>query len=232
MAHTVAADLEAVTFDCYGTIVDWERGLLDSLSPLLRRHHCERPPEEVLALYARLEAEAEAGPFRPYRQVLGQVVASLGSELGFTPTQGERSVLVESLPRWPPFPDSVPALRTIGARHALAVISNVDDDLFAGTCARLGWSPHLVVTAQSVGHYKPDPSMFSAALHRLDLRPPQVLHVGCSRFHDIAPAAAAGMRTCLVDRRAGGSGGATPASSARADLTVRDLGALARILGQ
>jgi len=223
--------LQAISFDCYGTIIDWERGIVDAIAPLLRRHKCPKEPEEILSLYAHLELAAEAGPFKPYTTVLQDVVDGLGAELGFSPSESERRTIVDSLPRWPPFSDSVPALRSLGSKWAVAVVSNVDDDLFAGTCRRIGWSPNLVVTAQSVGRYKPDPAMFTTALRRLELEPSQVLHVGCSPFHDIAPASAAGMHTCVVERRAGRSGGATPPSGAKAELTVRDLAELVRTLG-
>ena len=225
---------DALTFDCYGTLVDWERGLLEALGPLLAAHDASGAgDDELLERFGRAESEVQAGPFRSYRAVLEQVVRRLGSDLGFTPTDEEASAFAASVSRWPPFPDTVPALRALERRYRLAVVSNVDDDLFAGSAAQLGVAFDQVVTAQQVGSYKPAPAHFHEALRRLALPRDRVLHVAQSLYHDVAPAKALGLACVWVNRRAGRpGGGATAPARATPDLEVPDLAALAGLIGE
>ena len=222
---------EALTFDCYGTLIDWERGLLDALAPVLAAHGVDHPGDDpLLERFARAESAIQAGPFRSYRGVLGQVLERLGGELGFRPSAEEVRAFGASVGRWPPFADTAGALRELGARYRLAVVSNVDDDLFAGSAAQLGVRFDEVVTAQQVERYKPAPAHFHEALRRLGLPREKVLHVAQSLFHDIAPAKALGFTCVWVDRRAGRpGGGATAAAQATPDLVVPDLATLARL---
>jgi len=223
---------KALTFDCYGTLIDWERGILDAVRPILRRHGIVCDDDWLLGLYARAEAGAEAGPWRPYREVLGSVMERLGAELGFAPDADEREVLVRTLPDWPPFADTVESLTALARGYRLAIVSNVDDDLFAGTRRRLGVPFDLVTTAQQVRSYKPAPAHFTATLDRLGLDPGRVLHVAQSLYHDIAPARALGIPTAWLNRRAGRPGsGATPPAEARPDLEIYDLKALVTLSG-
>jgi 2-haloacid dehalogenase len=223
---------EALTFDCYGTLIDWERGILDAVRPILRRHGITCDDDWLLGLYSRAEAGAEAGPWRPYRDVLASVMERLGAELGFAPDAEERGVLAATLPDWPPFSDTIAALGALGRAYRLAIVSNVDNDLFAGTRRRLGVAFDLVTTAQQVRSYKPAPAHFTVTLDRLRLEPGKVLHVAQSLYHDIAPARALGLATVWVNRRAGRAGpGATPPAEARPDLEVFDLKALVTLAG-
>ena len=128
---------EVISFDCYGTLIDWERGIFSALRPILAAHGKNIADAELLKLYSELEAEAEQGEFRPYREVLEAVVRGFGKRLGFEPTSAQARSLPESLADWRPFPDTVAALRSLKARYRLAIISNVDDDLFAATARRL-----------------------------------------------------------------------------------------------
>ena len=221
---------DALSFDCYGTLIDWERGLLDALAPVLRRHGSSCADDRLLALFAAAEKEAEAGPFLSYRVVLGRVSETIARSLGFALDVGEREHLARTLPDWPPFPDTVEALRLLHRRFRLAIVSNVDDDLFAGTSRHLGVSFAAVTTAQQVRSYKPAPAHFHRSLEKLGLPVERVLHVAQSRFHDIAPARALGFATVWVNRRSGRPGsGATPEAGATPDLEVPDLIRLARM---
>lgn len=221
---------DALTFDCYGTLIDWERGLLDALAPVLRRHGWICADDRLLALFAAAEKKAEAGPYLPYREVLSQVIETIARSLGFALGAGEREHLARTLPDWPPFPDTVEALRRLAARYRLAIVSNVDDDLFAGTSRHLGVPFAAVTTAQQVRSYKPAPEHFHRSLEKLGLPIDRVLHVAQSRFHDIAPARALGFATVWVNRRSGRPGsGATPEAGATPDLEVPDLITLARM---
>lgn len=220
-----------LTFDCYGTLIDWERGILAALRPVLDRHGMTIADDAALALYGELESAAERGPYRPYRAVLAAVMDGFGERLGFAPTDAERAALAASVGDWPPFEDSVAALRALAGRFRLVILSNIDDDLFALSTRHLAVPFAAVVTAQQVGAYKPDPRNFRALLARLDTAPDRVLHVAQSLFHDIAPAHALGLTTVWVNRRHDRPGsGATPPATARPDLEVPDLRTLARLV--
>lgn len=224
-----AARFEALTFDCYGTLVDWESGLVSALRPLLQTHGISWPGDDpMLERFARLEAAAERGAYRSYREVLGRVLGGLGEELGFSPGPKDRAAFGDSVGDWPLFPDTTAALRRLARRYRLAIVSNVDDALFTRTADALGVGFDEVVTAEQVRSYKPAPAHFHEVLRRLDLPGDRILHVAQSLFHDVAPARALGIPCVWVNRRSGRIGaGATPPASARPDLEVPDLGTLA-----
>ncbi len=219
-----------LTFDCYGTLIDWERGILAALQPVLDRHGIAVSDDAALEVYGALESEEERRPYRSYRDVLATVMDGFGERLGFMPSADERATLALSVGDWPPFPDTVEALQSLARRFRLAILSNIDDDLFAGSARHLGVQFTAVVTAEQVGRYKPDPRNFGALLDRLDTPPDRVLHVAQSLFHDIAPANALGLTTVWINRRHDRLGyGATPPATARPDLETPDLATLARM---
>jgi 2-haloacid dehalogenase len=221
----------ALTFDCYGTLIDWERGILTALQSLMRHRGVACDEDQLLTLYAAFEAEAEAGPYAPYRDILRRVMVRMAAALSFPLETGDEGCLAASLADWPPFPDTVAALRALKTRYRLAIVSNVDDDLFAGTRPRLGVEFDSVTTAQQVRSYKPGIAHFTTALSRLELPPAEVLHVAQSLFHDVVPAKSLGMTTVWVNRRGGRPGfGATPPAEARADLEVPDLRTLVALV--
>jgi 2-haloacid dehalogenase len=121
--------IRLITFDCYGTLIDWENGMLAALRPLLFRDGRNVPDSQILELYGEIEAELESGPYLPYRQVLAQVAREIGRRLGKEISAQEGSVFAESLTRWKPFVDTLPALQSLARRFRLGIISNVDDDL-------------------------------------------------------------------------------------------------------
>jgi len=220
--------VEALTFDCYGTIVDWESGISRALIDLLGDEARRRSDDDLLVMYGEFEARAEEGAFRNYREVLEDVACAFGAELGVEVSTDDAARFARSVGTWPLFPDSVDALTTLGRSYRLAIVSNVDDDLFARTADRLGVTFAEVVTAQQVRSYKPAPAHFDEALRRLGLPREAVVHVAQSLFHDIAPAKALGLRCVWIDRRGGrSSGGATPPAKATPDRTFPDLAALA-----
>jgi 2-haloacid dehalogenase len=221
-----------LTFDCYGTIIDWEAGILAAVGPVLERHGASLGEAELLQLYARFEAEQEAGEYKPYRQVLAAVMESMGTELGFTPSEADLLALPESVGSWPPFADSVEALQRLQMSFELVILSNIDDDLFAATERLLGLEFDEVITAQQVGSYKPSTRNFEFALERLQVPREQVLHVAQSLFHDHTPAKELGFTTAWVNRpsRCPGVGVAPPTRSSP-DLEVRDLRSLVELAG-
>ena len=226
-------DFEALTFDCYGTLIDWERGILGALRSLLTAHRAPDPGDEsLLELFARLESEAESGPFRRYREVLRAVAAGVGCERGFDATDAQAEAFAASVGDWPPFPDTAESLTRLAARYRLAIVSNVDDDLFAASAQRLGVAFEAVVTAEQIQSYKPAPEHFLEVLGRLGLPGDRVLHVAQSLHHDIGPATDLGLSCVWVNRRAGRSGsGATRPAEATPDVEVPDLATLVRLMG-
>jgi 2-haloacid dehalogenase len=221
---------DTLTFDCYGTLIDWERGIADALSPVLARHGHPLDDEAILERYALIESALEAGPYLPYREVLRRGLAALGDHLGFEPTEPERDAFGASVADWPAFADSRAALARLKERYRLVILSNVDDDLFAASAARLGVAFDEVITAQQVGSYKPALRNFEAAIERVGPAD-RILHVAQSLFHDIAPARRVGLRAVWVNRRAGRPGsGATAPSDARPEAEVPDLRTLADLL--
>lgn len=222
---------DILSFDCYGTLIDFEVGVLAALRPILARHGVALPDDALLEAYGALKLPLEREPFQPFREVLLRTMDRFGQRFNFDPTPDERAALVESLADWPPFPDTVEALARLGRSFRLAILSNIDDDLFAGS-ARLLRAPFAaIVTSQQVGSYKPSPANFRLLLERLAVPKERILHVAQSRFHDIGPAREVGLATVWVNRRHGQTGfGATPPAAADPDLTVPDLHTLARLI--
>ncbi|HEY6936191.1 MAG TPA: haloacid dehalogenase type II [Terriglobales bacterium] len=213
----------AITFDCYGTLIDWETGLLGALRPVLRAHGSKLRDEQILALYAELEPAAQ-NPYRRYREVLQEVVRGFGKRLGFQASEAEARSLPDSLKDWRPFPDTVAALEKLQTRFRLAIISNTDDDLFAGTAPHLQVKFDQVITAEQAGAYKPSLAPFRLTLERLGLPKEQVLHAGQSVYHDVVPARSVGLASVLVRRR---GSGATRVLADKPNLEVPDLQTLA-----
>jgi 2-haloacid dehalogenase len=212
-------EFQAMSFDCYGTLIDWEAGLAGVLTPWARSAGLDLGDEALLAAYSRHEAEAEAAyPREEYPQILARSMRALGSELGARVSPDDAQRLARSVPDWPAFDDSADALAALGRRFKLIILSNVDRASFAASNQRLGVQFSAVITAQDVGSYKPSARNFESLLGeatRLGIEHGKLLHVAQSLFHDHVPAQQAGLRTAWINRRAGRPGwGATPAPEA------------------
>jgi 2-haloacid dehalogenase len=222
------SQFEYLTFDCYGTLINWEAGIVGALRPVLAAHGAEISDEDALRFYGECEAEAESGEYKTYRQILEGVVEAFGRRLGFSPTVTEIHSLPQSLADWPPFPDTVEALRQLHTRYKLAIISNVDDDLFAPTAQRLEVPFDAIITAQQAGSYKPSLNNFGVALRRIGRPKEKILHVAQSLYHDLAPTRELGWKNVWVNRRKNQAGpGATIAANIEPDLEVASVQALA-----
>ena len=198
------------------------------MKPLLSRHGIGASDGELLELYGELERKGQGHqPFLSYRQVLSRIVEGFGERLGFRPDGDELGTLAESMKRWRPFDDTVAALKALKERFKLAIISNVDRDLFDASAKQLGVDFDWIVTSQEVGTYKPSLGNFRAALKRMQVATPDVLHVAQSLYHDVEPARALGLTTVWVNRAGARS---TPLRDVRPDLEVRDLGELVRLM--
>jgi 2-haloacid dehalogenase len=224
-------DKEVLTFDCYGTLIDWETGITAALQPTLRRHGVELDDERVLESYAEFESAAERGPYMIYREVLAACLRGFGARYGFIPGDDDLDRFSGSVADWPAFADSAEALASLKRCFKLAVLTNMDDDLFALSNKRLGVTFDYVVTAQQVRCYKPALTHFTIALERIGLPKERILHVAQSLFHDHVPAKQLGLDTVWVNRRVGKQGsGATPPAEARPDMEMPDMQSAARAL--
>ncbi|HKV45998.1 MAG TPA: HAD family hydrolase [bacterium] len=200
--------VEWITFDCYGTLIDWEGGVTEALSPLLP------PPVDRAALTARyiaVEAVVEHEAYRPYRDILAAASARLMAELGHPLPPGRERVLPDSLSSWRPFPEVSQVLRALRAGGArLAILSNVDRGLLAASVRHLGVEPDLTVTAEDCRSYKPARGHWDRFLTTSAASAARTVHVGASLFHDIVPARALGFRTVFINRRGEPVVGAAP----------------------
>ncbi len=185
-----------LSFDCYGTLIDWENGILGYLRPLFDRYDVHVIDEWTLETYAELEPamQAEGGS---YASVLARVLEGYARRLAFTPKPDELEGFAESIEYWPPFPDTNAALASLAEHFELVALSNIDDALFAHSAKAMGNPFTRLISAKQVGAYKPDPRMFETLI--AEAKGP-ILHVAQSRFHDILPATAAGLDTVWINR--------------------------------
>jgi len=209
------ADFDALSFDCYGTLIDWEAGITAVFRRWADARGLAMSDEELLTAFSTHEAETEAvHPTALYPEILARSMRALGAQLGVPVSDQEAEAFGASVPDWPAFPDSQEALERLAKRYTLIILSNVDRTSFAGSNKRLGVTFTGIVTAQDVGSYKPSPRNFEALAverERLGVPDGRLLHVAQSLFHDHAPAKAAGLPTVWINRRHAQPGwGATP----------------------
>jgi 2-haloalkanoic acid dehalogenase type II len=213
---TSITDFTTLTFDCYGTLIDWEGGLLAELRPWAAAHGLKLTDDALLETFAEAEAQCEREtPERLYPRILEDVLGRLAARWSVSPRAGEARRFGESVGRWPAFPDSPAALGYLKQHYKLVIISNVDHASFAKSREKLGVQFDRVITAEDIGSYKPDIRNFKYALddirQTLGVTAGEVLHTAQSLFHDIAPAKSLGLRTMWINRRRGLDGwGATP----------------------
>jgi 2-haloalkanoic acid dehalogenase type II len=221
----MARPWDVVTFDCYGTLIDWESGIGAWFEAAAAGDGIALARPELLAAYAAIEPAVEAEAFRSYRDVLAETARRVANRLAWPLTLERARGLADSLPSWKPFPDTNPALeRLAAAGYRLGILSNVDDDLLAGTLRHLTVPFDLLVTAQQVCSYKPSPGHFETARRRIGES--RWLHAARSHFHDVVPCRALGIPVAWVNRSAEpGHAGTRP------DLEVRTLAGLADALG-
>ncbi len=217
--------IELISFDCYGTLIDWETGILDSLVPILKKHGIEISNSEILKLYADFESNLERS-YKPYKEILREVVDMFGKRFGFTPSQSERNALMDSIVDWKPFEDAPGVLSKLKERYKLAIISNIDNDIIAETVKSLGVDFDHIVTAQMARAYKPSLEIFKLAHELFGIDKEKWLHVAQSVYHDIIPAKKLGLKVVLVRRR---GYGATPVVHEKADYEIDDLNGIFNI---
>ncbi len=228
---------KALTFDCYGTLIDWERGLLDALRPWIRGHGLIIDDARLLEEFGKAESRIERDtPTVPYTDILRHVHHALARAFGLREDIDEASRFAGSVGDWPPFTDTIDALRDLRARYKLVIVSNTDQVSFGNTQELLGIVFDAVVIAEDVGAYKPDHRMFLRAfdvISVMGISKDEIVHVAQSLYHDHVPAKELGLTTVWVDRYRGSRGsGATPAAfgEVRPDYTVATLRELVGLL--
>ncbi|PYI06977.1 2-haloalkanoic acid dehalogenase [Aspergillus sclerotiicarbonarius CBS 121057] len=202
------SDYRLLSFDVYGTLVDWEGGILAAFQPILVKANAQFTREHLLTVYHELERDQqEKTPDMPYAQLLATVHPVWAERLGLpVPTVAESLEFGESVGHWPAFPDTVDALRRLSQHYKLVVLSNVDRASFAKTNAGSlqGFPFNLILTAQDVGSYKPDLRNFEYMLNtvkdKFDIDPAQVLPTAQSQFHDHHPARKVGLKSVWIER--------------------------------
>jgi 2-haloacid dehalogenase len=220
----------ALSFDCYGTLIDWETGIWDALQPLIAQSgRLDVTRAMGLNVFARHETALQAAnPRMRYPELLAAVHRQIAMELDLPSTADLDAAFGRSVGAWPAFPDTADALRSLGRRFRLVILSNVDRQSFSESRRKLGVDFDAVYTAEDIGSYKPDPANFAHLLTHagkdLDLAPSDLLHTAQSVFHDIVPAGQAGLSTAWIDRQlltSGGGWGATHPVEARPDPDFR-----------
>lgn len=230
-------DFKVLTFDCYGTLIDWETGIFNGLRPLIEKAGLSaKPRDEILEFYAKHEADQEIlTPALAYSVLLGVVYRRLANAWNVGVTDEEANIFGASVHDWPEFPDSVEALRYLKQHFKLVILSNVDRVSFRASNARLGVEFDAIYSAQDIGSYKPSPRNFEYMLARLKqdhgLEKADILHTAQSLFHDHAPANGFGLASAWIDRRHADKGwGATmpPPGTPKYDFRFDSMAALAR----
>ena len=231
-------DFKVLSFDCYGTMIDWETGILAHTLPWAQERGLRVRDAEILEAFGQAEsAEEAAAPDALYPKILERVHLRLATQWGLPSDEVAAARFGDSVASWPAFPDSHSALTRLKARYRLVILSNVDRKSFSGSQKRLGVEFDAVYTAETIGSYKPNPRNFAYPLEAewaAGYRREEILHVGQSLFHDHVPAAKAGIATCWIQRStpAGDHGAAPPpASRTQVDFHFRSLGELAAAAG-
>lgn len=194
----IRKNIQTLTFDCYGTLIDWEGGLTRSFEKIFGPEAVARR-QELFETYVQIEAHIEGGPYRPYRDILNEVVGRIGRRFGWKLTAKRRFLLPELLPTWTPFGDTNDALKRLKKKFRLGILSNIDRDLFAGTAKHFPIAFDFVVTAEDVQSYKPAHGHFHRMLEKHGEKQ-STLHVAQSQFHDGTPANELGIAFAWINR--------------------------------
>lgn len=225
--------IKVLSFDCYGTLVDWEKGIVEVLRPWTKANSIKLSDDELLECFAREETVVQKNhPSWKYPQVLEEVAVRFAEDLGLEADESFQKKLAESVGNWPAFPDTVAALKELEKHFRLVILSNISEDSFQATNKnQLGIDFYKILTAEQIGTYKPDRHNFHYLIRSLaenGIQKEEILHVAQSLYHDMVPATDLGMNTVWINRRKNKKGfGATPAPSreVKTDLEFPSMGA-------
>jgi 2-haloacid dehalogenase len=226
-------DFTALTFDCYGTLIDWESGMLAALRPSFAKRRPDLADEALLEAHGRLEHAIEAAhPKMLYSEILRRTYLALAAESGIPPDEAEAARYAASIRDWPAFADTAAALQYLKRHYKLVILSNVDRASFRGSLPKLGVEFDAVLTAEEIGSYKPDRRNFECMIDKLaemGVAKDRILHTAQSLFHDHVPAKAIGLSTAWINRRHGktGPGATRPTPPVTPDFVANSMGEFA-----
>jgi 2-haloacid dehalogenase/putative hydrolase of the HAD superfamily len=195
----MAEPYDLITFDCYGTLIDWEAGIISAFQSEAAKDHVELRGDQIIGAYAGEEPVVESAPYRSYREVLAETARRVAAKLGWNLPAERDGFLAASLPKWQPFPDTNPALERLARRFKLGILSNIDDDLLTATRKHFTADFDLIVTAQQVKSYKPGLAHFKEAIVRAGEK--RLLHAAQSYFHDVVPTRKLGIPVVWINRK-------------------------------
>jgi 2-haloacid dehalogenase len=218
--------IKVITFDCYGTLIDWEAGAMEFMAEILRHSHSPLPARRLFDRWEEIQFGYLKDPYQPYREILYHSLLDTLDEMNIPYRDGDGDRFGEAIGTWQPFADVPQGLARLKKRYRLGIISNIDEDIVARTLGYLGTGMDCVITAERAGFYKPDPEPFLMAMERIAVPPQAILHAAFGYKYDLQPASAQGMATCFVNR----SGMKLPAGF-QPDLTVASVADLADRLG-
>ena len=214
-----------ITFDCYGTLIDWESGMKNALRNLTKRRNISFDIESLPERYIEIELEIEKESYRKYKEVLGLGVRRLFEEKGIMLSSEEEKIFADSINTWPPFNETTEVLRKIKEKYKLAILSNIDEDLIKHSIKLIGVEFDGVITAEQVKSYKPSHGHWKRMMDVFKIPKENVLHVAASYVHDIVPAKELGFRVAWINRK-----NETPKGNIKPDYKFRDLRPLIRLL--
>jgi 2-haloalkanoic acid dehalogenase type II len=220
-----ASEFDIITFDCYGTLIDWEGGIIAAFQAEAVKDGVELNADQIIEAYSAEEPAVESAGYRSYREVLGETARRVAAKLGWELEPERAGFLAASLTDWKPFPDTNAALERLASRFKLGILSNVDDDLLAATRRHFTVEFDLIVTAQQVKSYKPAPAHFTEALARTTGK--RLLHAAQSYFHDVVPTSKLGIPVVWVNRK----GDRAQPGGPRPTHEVQTLTELANLMG-
>ena len=223
--HLSCQNIQVITFDCYGTLIDWETGATQYMSGILGRTHSSLPVRRVFERWEEIQFIYLQDPYETYREILFHSLLDTLDELKIPYRDGDGDGFGEVFGTCQPFPDVPPGLARLKKKYKLGIISNIDDDILARSLTYLGTGMDFLITAERVGFYKPDPEPFKLALEMIGVAPSHILHAAFGYKYDLRPASELGMATCFVNR----SGLALPPGYAP-DITVASIADLAQAL--
>ena len=216
---------DIITFDCYGTLIDWEAGIISAFQSEAAKDGIELRGDQIIEAYAAEEAPVESERYLSYREVLCETASRVAAKLGWNLPVERAGFIAASLPEWQPFPDTNPALERLAHRFQLGILSNIDDDLLTATRKHFTANFDLIVTAQQVKSYKPGLAHFKEAIVRAGEK--RLLHAAQSYFHDVVPTRELGIPVVWINRKGGRIEPGAPVPTHE----VRTLAELANLLG-
>ncbi len=214
----------ALTFDCYGTLIDWRRGIEGAARSIASLSRCDL--DRLVDSRERIEREIQRGAYLPYGEVLATSLARAAAEQGVVVADDDARSFAESMPAWPPFAETSAAVNRLATRFQLAILSNVEARVLERSVQLIRAPFEALITASELASYKPATAHFEAAVEQLNLEREQILHVAASVYHDVRPASELGFRVVWVNRE-----GSEPPKDVEIDWIVPDLASLARELG-